>query len=82
MTKGDKSTHASIFVMKGGSSLLGRDSSVSLGVVALTVDNVESYPQLFKGLGEMPHPYQIQLESGAQPYAVQYPRSSSTYAQS
>ena len=31
-------------------------------------------PQLFKGLGEMETPYNIELQSDAEPYAVQYPR--------
>ena len=46
---------------------------MALGIVALISDD-QSYPQLFKGLGEMPLPYRIDLEPGAQPYAVQYPR--------
>ena len=59
--------------MKGGTPLLGRESSVTLRAVAL-IDNIQNHPQLFKGLGEMPTPYKIELRQEAQPYAVQYPR--------
>ena len=56
--------------MKGGTPLLGRESSVTLGAVAL-IDNIQSHPQLFKGLGEMPTSYKIELQQEAQPYSVQ-----------
>ena len=56
--------------MKGGTPLLGRESSVTLGAVAL-IDNIQSHPQLFKGLGETPTPYKIELQQEAQPYSVQ-----------
>ena len=59
LQKKEKSVTSDIYVLKGATALL--DSSVSLGVVAL-VNNVEQYPQLFKGLGEMPQPYSIKLE--------------------
>ena len=52
ISKGDQSTKADIYVMKGGTTLLGRESSVAFGIVALIYD-VQSYLQLFKGLGEM-----------------------------
>lgn len=73
MSKGDKSINSDIYVLKGGTPLLGRESSVTLGIVCL-VNSAESYPNLFKGLGEMPIPYNIELQTDAQPYAVQYPR--------
>ena len=59
--------------MKGGTPLLGRESSVALGIAAL-INDVQSYPQLFKELGEMPLLYKINLEPDSQPYAVQFPR--------
>ena len=62
-----------MYVMKGGATLLGRESSVALGIVAL-INDVKSYTRLFKGLGKIPLQYKIDLEPGAQPYAVQYPR--------
>ena len=73
ISKGDKSTQSDVYVMKGGTPLLGRESSATLGVVAL-IDNIQSHPQLFKGLGEMPMPYKIEIQPEAQPYAVLYPR--------
>ena len=38
------------------------------------INDVESYPQLFEGLGEMETSYKIELQANAEPYAVQYPR--------
>ena len=73
MSKGDKTIQSDIYVLKGGTPLLGRESSMALGVVAL-INNVQTHPQLFKGLGEMETPYNIELQSDAEPYAVQYPR--------
>ena len=70
ISKGDKSIQSYIYVMKGGTPLLGRESSVTLGAVAL-IDNIQSHPQLFKGLGETPTPYKIELQQEAQPYSVQ-----------
>ena len=73
ISKGDKSTQSDVYAMKGGTHLLERLSTVTLGVVAL-IDNILSHPQLFKGLGEMPTPYKIVIQPEAQPYAFQYPR--------
>ena len=70
MTKTDKTIQSNIYVKRGRMPLLGRKSSVALGVVAL-VDNVQSHPQLFKGLET---PYKIELQFNAELYAVQYPR--------
>ena len=73
MSKGDKVCQSNVYVMKGGTPLLGRESSVALEVIAL-INDVESYPQLFEGLGEMETSYKIELQANAEPYAVQYPR--------
>ena len=73
ISKGDKSIQSDVYAMKGGTHLLERLSTVTLGVVAL-IDNILSHPQLFKGLGEMPTPYKIVIQPEAQPYAFQYPR--------
>jgi len=73
ISKGDKSICADVYVLKGGTPLLDRETSVALNIVSL-VNNVESYPQLFKGLGEMPIPYKIELQPDAKPFSVQYPR--------
>ena len=50
--------------MKGGKPLLGRESSVALGIVSL-INGVQSYPQLLKGVGKMPLLYKINLELDA-----------------
>ena len=73
MSKGDKVCQSNVHVMKGGTPLLGRESSVALEVVGL-INDVESYSQLFQGLGEMETSYKIELQATAEPYAVQYPR--------
>ena len=38
------------------------------------INDGESYPQLFEGLGELETSYKIELQANAEPYAVQYPR--------
>ena len=73
MLKGNKTCQSDVYIMKGGTPLLGRDSSVALEVVAL-INDVDNYPQLFRGLGEMKSAYKIELQANAQPFAVQYPR--------
>ena len=73
ISKGDKSIRTDVYVLKGGTPLLDRETSVALNIVSL-VNNIESYPQLFKGLGEMPIPYKIELQTDAKPFSVQYPR--------
>ena len=62
-----------IFIINGATSLLGRNSSEALGLVAF-VGSIEDYPQLFKGLGEMPQSYNIKLDSTVKPFAVAFPR--------
>ena len=74
MSKGDKvCCQSNVYVMEGGTPLLGRESSVALQVVAL-INDVKSYPQRFEGLGEMETSYKIELQANAEPFAVQYPR--------
>lgn len=73
MSKGDKVCQSNVYVRKGGTPLPGRESSVALEVVAL-INDVESYSQLFEGLGEMEPSYKIELQANAELYAVQYPR--------
>ncbi|XP_006812157.1 uncharacterized protein LOC100366740 [Saccoglossus kowalevskii] len=68
-------TQAEVCVIAGnGLSLLGRDTSCNLELVSFNVGSIEDYPQLFKGLGEMPHPYKLQLKDNAKPYSVPIPR--------
>lgn len=43
ISKGDRSVHADVYVLKGGTPLLARETSVALNIVSL-VNNVESYP--------------------------------------
>ena len=52
MLKGNKTCQSDVCIMKGGTPLVGRDSSVALEVVAL-MNDVDNYPQVFRGLGEM-----------------------------
>ena len=62
-----------LYVIIGATPLLSRDSSESLGIVAL-VGNIDSFPQLFNGLGTMPYPYKIKLKDDAKPFSISTPR--------
>ena len=65
--------NTTLYVIKGSTALLRRDSSLALGIVAL-IDNVDLHPKLFQGLGKMPEPYKIAMKDNAQPFSVTYPR--------
>ena len=61
-------------------NLLGQPAIEGLGLIT-RVDNVEKgntpatqFPHLFEGLGKLEGEYSIQLEEGAQPFAVHTPR--------
>jgi transposase InsO family protein len=62
-----------LYVVKASTALLSREDSVRLKIVQL-IGSVESYSELFKGLGTMPDPYKIKLREGAKPFAVTTPR--------
>ncbi|KAG1682227.1 hypothetical protein GQR58_011230 [Nymphon striatum] len=71
----DEPLETEIYVIEGGSSaLLGRHSSCDLGIIELNVRAIEDYPQLFQGLGEMPHPYKIRIKEEGKPFSVPVPR--------
>ena len=55
------------------SCLLSRDSSEKIGIIAL-IGSVSAHPELHKGLGTMPHPYDVKLKPNAQPFSVDTPR--------
>ncbi|KAG1686696.1 hypothetical protein GQR58_008665 [Nymphon striatum] len=45
----------------------GKTSKTRPGIIELNVRAIEDYPQLFQGLGEMPHPYKIRIKEKARP---------------
>ncbi len=79
LRKGERTVQSKVYVLTSGAEcLLSKDSSVDLRVIAFLAsisDRVEDqYPHLFKGLGSLVKPYDIQLDSDARPFAVSAPR--------
>ena len=75
LQKGEVSVRSDVYIVDGASALIGRASCKALGLVTLCIDSINSYLNLFSGLGEMPKSYRISLKPGAEPFAVTYPRS-------
>ena len=73
LQKGEVSVRSDVYIVDGASALIGRASCKALGLVTLCIDSINSYSNLFSGLGEMPRSYRIALKPGAEPFAVTYP---------
>ncbi|UYV67682.1 K02A2.6-like [Cordylochernes scorpioides] len=43
-------------------------------VVAMRINPIKEFPEVFEGLGQIGNPYEIKLKPGAKPYAVHTPR--------
>ena len=72
---GTQETHQNVYVVKNlHKQLLGRPAIEELGLVVqtgavLTVQGpAAEFPQLFKGLGKLNHPYSIKLQPDAIPF--------------
>ena len=66
--------NAKIYIVKRDTSCyLSRDSSEKLSIIAL-IGSVSAHPELFKGLGTIPHPYDVKLKPNAQLFSVDTPR--------
>ena len=75
LKRNNKCATTQLYVMQSSRPLLSKDSSTALGVIVF-INGVEhsKYPELFRGLGEMPQQYSIKLVEDAVPNAVCTPR--------